>query len=103
MDPSIIICNAVQGEAFLPGQIFVFGSFTLRTDPLGHLEQIVSGSPDSYDEHGLDLPSHDARDITPAEASDLNPGQDALPKDRGLDPTPQAYPHRQWGRTQAPL
>ena len=52
----------------------------------------MSGASDSYDEHGLDLLSDDARDITPAEASDLNPGQVALPKDGGLDPTPQAIP-----------
>ena len=50
----------------------------------------VPGAPNSHDEHGLDLLSDDARDITPAEASDLNPGQVALPKDGGMDPTPQA-------------
>ena len=41
MDPSIIN-NAVQGEVFLPGQIFVFGGFPLRANSLGHLEQIDS-------------------------------------------------------------
>ena len=41
MDPSIIN-NAVQGEVFLPGQIFVFGGFILRANSLGHLEQIDS-------------------------------------------------------------
>ena len=85
----------VQGEPFLPGQIFVFGSFALRANLLGHLEQIdsyapghrvrfrnlnytadirgdsifdgfgpASGAPNSHDEHGLDLLSDDARDIT---------------------------------------
>ena len=39
------IDNAVQGETFLPGQIFVFGGFTLRANSLGHLEQIDSYSP----------------------------------------------------------
>ena len=34
--------NSVQGETFLPGQIFVFGSFALRANLLGHLEQIDS-------------------------------------------------------------
>ena len=47
---SSIANNTVQGETFLPKQIFVFGSFTLRANLLGHLEQI-----DSY------APSHQAR------------------------------------------
>ena len=34
--------NTVQGETFLPGQIFVFGGFALRANSLGHLEQIDS-------------------------------------------------------------
>ena len=37
--------NTVQGETFLPGQIFVFGSFALRANSLGHLEQIDSYAP----------------------------------------------------------
>ena len=37
--------NAVQGETFLPGQIFVFGGFALRANSLGHLEQIESYAP----------------------------------------------------------
>ena len=41
MAPSIIN-NTVQGETFLPGQIFVFGGFALRDNSLGHLEQIES-------------------------------------------------------------
>ena len=45
MAPSIIASDAVQGEAFLPGQIFVFGSFALRANSLGHLEQIESYAP----------------------------------------------------------
>ena len=45
MAPSIINNNAVQGETFLPGQIFVFGSFALRANSLGHLEQIDSYAP----------------------------------------------------------
>src|SRR4051812_32674545 len=43
MDSSIN--NAVQGETFLPGQIFVFGDFALRANSLGHLEQIESYAP----------------------------------------------------------
>ena len=42
MDPSVIVSDAVQGETFLPGQIFVFGGFALRSNSLGHLEQIES-------------------------------------------------------------
>ena len=42
MASSIIINGAVQGETFLPGQIFIFGGFGLRANSLGHLEQIES-------------------------------------------------------------
>ena len=40
MAPSIISHDAVQGETFLPGQIFVFGGFVLRANSIGHLEKI---------------------------------------------------------------
>ena len=42
MAPSIIGNDAIQGEVFLLRQIFVFGSFALRANSLGHLEQIDS-------------------------------------------------------------
>ena len=45
MAPSIINHDEVQGKIFLPGQIFVFGGFTLRANSLGHLEQIESYAP----------------------------------------------------------
>ena len=45
MAPSIIDSNAVQGETFLPRQIFVFGGFALQANSLGHLEQIESYAP----------------------------------------------------------
>ena len=45
MAPPIINKDAVQGETFLPGQIFVFGGFALRANSLGHLEQIESYAP----------------------------------------------------------
>ena len=45
MAPSIINNNAVQGETFLPRQIFLFGGFALRANSLGHLEQIESYAP----------------------------------------------------------
>ena len=40
MAPTIINSDAVQGETFLTGQIFVFGGFSLQANSLGHLEQI---------------------------------------------------------------
>ena len=45
MAPTIIDSDAVQGETFLPGQIFVFGGFALWANSLGHLEQIDSYAP----------------------------------------------------------
>ena len=45
MAPSIIVSDAVQGETFLPGHIFVFSGFALRANSLGHLEQIKSYAP----------------------------------------------------------
>ena len=45
MASSIINDDAVQGETFLPGQIFVFGGFALQANSLGHLEQIESYAP----------------------------------------------------------
>ena len=45
MAPTIIDSDAVQGETFLPGQIFLFGSFALWANSLGHLEQIESYTP----------------------------------------------------------
>ena len=45
MAPSLIGNDAIHGEVFLPEQIFVFGSFVLRANSLGHLEQIESYAP----------------------------------------------------------
>ena len=45
MASSIVNNDAVQGETFLPGQIFVFGGFALRANSLGHLEQMESCAP----------------------------------------------------------
>ena len=50
----------------------------------------MPGAPYSRDEHGLDPLSDNARGITPAVAPDLNPERAVLPKDGGMDPTPQA-------------
>ena len=43
--PSIVNNDAIQGETFLLGQIFVFGGFALWANSLGHLEQIDSYAP----------------------------------------------------------
>jgi len=45
MASSIIFNDAVQGEVFLPRQIFVFGGLALWANSLGHLEQIDSYAP----------------------------------------------------------
>ena len=42
MASTIITNDVVQGEVFLPGQIFVFSVFALRANSLGHLKQIES-------------------------------------------------------------
>ena len=41
----IINDDAVSGETFLPGQLFVFGGFVLRANSTGHLEQVDSYAP----------------------------------------------------------
>ena len=45
MAPLFIGNDVIQGEVFLPGQIFVFNGFVLRANSLGHLEQIESYTP----------------------------------------------------------
>ena len=45
MAPPIAGNGVVQGETFLPGQIFVFGGFVLWANSLGHLEQVDSYAP----------------------------------------------------------
>ena len=45
MAPSIIGNDAIQGEVFLPGQVFAFGGFALWANSLGHLEQIDGYAP----------------------------------------------------------
>ena len=45
MAPSIIDSDAVRGETFLLGRIFVSGGSALRANSLGHLEQIKSYAP----------------------------------------------------------
>ena len=62
MAPLIINDDAVQGEIFLPGQIFVFGGIALRANSLGHLEQIESYAPGHQVRFGsLDYTGHPRR------------------------------------------
>ena len=49
---SSIVNNTVQGETFLPGQIFMFGGFALRANLLGQLEQIDSFAPGHHTRSG---------------------------------------------------
>ena len=121
MAPSTILNNAVQGEIFLPGQIFVFGGFALRANSLGRLEQIDSyapghqvrfvslnytadirgdvifdgfeprtGAPNGHEDHDLDLPSYNVREMAPAAAPALNPELIVPSKDGWMDPATEA-------------
>ena len=69
-----------------------FGNMNYTADIHGDLifdgNRPAPGPPDSRDEHGLDLLSDNARDITPALALDLNLEQTAWPKDGRMDPAP---------------
>ena len=81
MASPIIINDAVQGETFLPGQIFVFGGFALWANSLGHLEQIESYAPGHQVRFGNlnyvadirgDLTSMDSRPWQPLSATTMN-------------------------------
>ena len=61
MAPSIIGNDAIQGEVFLLGQIFVFGGFALRANSLGHLEQIESYALGHHVRFGSLNYNHDIR------------------------------------------
>ena len=97
MAPSIISNDAVQGEVFLPGQIFVFGGFALRANSLGHLEQIDSYAPGHQISFGnLDYVADIRGDLifqgftTPTSALALDPEHTAASKDWRLNPTTEA-------------
>ena len=85
MAASIIGNDAIQGEVFLPGQIFVFGGFALRANSLGHLEEVDSYAPghqvrfgslnytadirgdlifDGFEPMSCALHNHDEQDVT---------------------------------------
>ena len=83
-----------QIDSFAPGHQIRFRNLNYTADVHGDLIfdgfSPVPGASDCHDEHGLDLLSDNAQNIIPAIAPDLNPEQDALPKDGGVDPAPQA-------------
>ena len=83
-----------QIDSYAPGHQVRFGNLNytadIRGDLIFHGFGPVPGALDSHDEHGLDLLSDKARDITPAVAPDLNLEPATLPNDGGMDPAPQA-------------
>ena len=108
MAPPIINNDAVQGETFLPRQIFVFGSFALRDNSLGHLEQIESYAPGhqvrfgslnymadihgdlNFDRHDLTLLPDSAQSAAQESAPTISSEPTALTRDGWLDAAPGA-------------
>src|SRR3954464_10817567 len=115
MAPSIVGNDAVQGEVFLPGQIFVFSGFALRANSLGHLApghqvrfrnlnytadihgdlifdgfEPMPGTLHDHVEHDLALPSDSGRGITPAATPTLDEERIAPSKDGWIDPAIEA-------------
>ena len=108
MAPSIIGNDAIQGEVFLPGQIFVslghleqiesyapgrqvrFGSLNYTADIRGDLIfdgfKPISGAPHSHDEHDLALPPDGVREITPVPTPALDPESITPSEDGWMDP-----------------
>ena len=83
-----------QIDGYAPGHQVRFGNLNYTADIHGDLIfdgfRPMPGVPNSHDEHDLDLLSDNTRDITPAGAPDLNPGQIASPKGGWMDPAPKA-------------
>ena len=100
MAPTIINSDAVQGETFLPGQIFVFGGFALRANSLGHLEQIESYAPGHQVKFGsLNYTADVRRDLIfdgfepQPSAPHCHDGHDlALPPNSALEAAPASAP-----------
>ena len=82
---SSIINNTVQGETFLPGQIFVFDGFALRANLLGHLEQIDSYAPGNQIRFGNLNYTADIRGDLIFDGFDPVPGAPDSDDERGLD------------------
>ena len=94
MAPSIIYNNVALEEVFLPGQIFVFGGFTLRANSLGRLEQIDSYAPGHQISFGnLDYVADIRGDLifqgftTPTSALALDPERVTRSEDGMSEPT----------------
>ena len=83
-----------QIDSYAPGHQVRFGNLNytadIRRDLIFDGFEHMSGAPHSHDEHGLDLLSDNTRDIAPAGAPDLNPGQIASSEDGWMDPAPEA-------------
>ena len=100
MAPSINNNDAIQGETFLPRQIFVFGGFALRANSLGHLEQIESYAPSHQVRFGSLNYTADIRGDLIFDGFDPQPstphchdGHDlALPPDSALEAAPVSAP-----------
>ena len=101
----------VQGETFLPGQIFVFDGFALRANSLGQLEQIDSFAPghqirfgnlnDTTDIHG-DLIFGGFGPVPGAPDIHGEHGLDLL-SDSARDIIPEAAPDLNSGQVALPL
>src|SRR3954463_9015560 len=100
MAPLIISNDEVQGETFLPGQIFVFSGFALRANSLGHLEQIESYAPGHQVRFGSLNYTADIRGDLIFDGLEPQPsaphchdGHDlALPPNSALEATPASAP-----------
>jgi hypothetical protein len=93
MARSIINNDAVSGENFLPGQLFVFGGFALRANSIGRLEQIDSYAPGHQISFGnLNYVADIRRDLifegftAPTTALALDPEQITGSGDGSLEP-----------------
>ena len=94
MARSIIYSDAVSGETFLTGQIFVFSGFALRANSIGHLEQIGSYAPGHQISFGNLNYVVDIRGdlifegfVAPTTTLALDPEQTAGSEDGSLEPT----------------
>ena len=82
-----------QIDSYAPGDQVRFENLNYTADIRG--DMIFDGfgptprAPNSHDEHGLDLLPDNTRDIAPAGAPDLNPGQIMPSEDGWMDPAPE--------------
>ena len=87
-----------QIDSFAPGHQIRFGNLNYTADIRGDLIfdgfEPAPGTPDSHDEHGLDLLSDNAQDIAQAAAPTLNSEPVAPPMDGWIDPAQRPHPQR---------